>query len=165
MFLSLKCLRYFKLSYFKLSYFYLNIFKKSMHLHISESYYFFPKQISGINSVYHKQKAPKKHKALKTKTNLKKSISLDFLIKKSKLNNPTKKLDKSAGQVLKTKIGLFKNKYTDEPKITGKDIIYEVFKILSGLYPPKDKPKIVLPDLDSPGITDNPCRNPDNKAD
>ena len=57
-------------------------------------------------------------------------------------------------------MGFSNNKYTLEAITTGADIIYDSLRISLGDSLPKDNPNIVDPDLDNPGIKDNPCKNP-----
>ena len=69
---------------------------------------------------------------------------------------PTRKLITKPGQACKLILGFCKKIYPEPAKPTGTDIKYEIFKIFSGFIFPNDKPKIVEPDLDKPGITDKP---------
>lgn len=39
--------------------------------------------------------------------------------------------------------------------------MYDIFNISDGESFPSDKPNIVDPDLEKPGITDKPCKNPE----
>ena len=65
----------------------------------------------------------------------------------------------SAGHVCNNN-GVFIVRYTVAAVITGTDIMYDILSICCGLRLLNDNPNIVVPDLDNPGITDNPCNIP-----
>ena len=103
---------------------------------------------------------PTKHNKENIKANLKKSTFWDNLINIFKLKNPTTKLKIKDNPISKVKIDFSKRRKMLEAKIIGADIIYDILKTSEGFFSFNDKPKIVEPDLDKPGITANPCKTP-----
>lgn len=88
-----------------------------------------------------------------------KLIFWDNLIIICKLIIPVMNAAISAGHVCNNN-GVFIVRYIVAAVITGTDIMYDILSICCGLRLLNDNPNIVVPDLDNPGITDNPCNIP-----